>query len=201
MAYGKEVQGSRIGGGCRSLSGTSVASPVVAGAVCLLASTVPFEKRSILNPASMKQALIEGAVRLPDLNMYEQGQGQMNVLGAAEILSTYKPRASIVPAELDFTECPYTWPFCRQPVYASAMPLMFNATLLNGMGVVGELADPPKWTPSNDGGKLLDVRFEYPEQLWPWSGHLGIFIRVKPSGSKFSGIATGAATFTVVSPP
>lgn len=40
--------GSRIQGGCRSLSGTSVASPVVAGAVCLLASTVPVERRSDL---------------------------------------------------------------------------------------------------------------------------------------------------------
>ena len=45
MAYGRDVQGSRIGGGCRSLSGTSVASPVVAGAMCLLASVVPEDKR------------------------------------------------------------------------------------------------------------------------------------------------------------
>jgi hypothetical protein len=42
----------------RTLSGTSVASPVVAGAVCLLASTLPEEKRwSLLNPASMKQVI------------------------------------------------------------------------------------------------------------------------------------------------
>jgi subtilisin family serine protease len=74
MAYGKDVKGSRIGGGCRSLSGTSVASPVVAGAVTLLASTVPEEKRALLlNPATMKQALIEGATRLPGLNIFEQG--------------------------------------------------------------------------------------------------------------------------------
>ena len=33
VAYGRDVMGSRITGGCRSLSGTSVASPVVAGAV------------------------------------------------------------------------------------------------------------------------------------------------------------------------
>ena len=37
VAYGQSVQGSRIYGGCRALSGTSVASPVVAGAVTLLA--------------------------------------------------------------------------------------------------------------------------------------------------------------------
>lgn len=45
VAYGRDVMGSRIQGGCRSLSGTSVASPVVAGAVCLLASVVPEEHR------------------------------------------------------------------------------------------------------------------------------------------------------------
>lgn len=45
MAYAKDVTGSKIQDGCRSLSGTSVASPVVAGAVCLLASTVPEDKR------------------------------------------------------------------------------------------------------------------------------------------------------------
>lgn len=45
MAYAKDVTGSKIQSGCRSLSGTSVASPVVAGAVCLLASTVPEDKR------------------------------------------------------------------------------------------------------------------------------------------------------------
>ena len=45
VAYGRDVIGSKIQGGCRSLSGTSVASPVVAGAVCLLASVVPEEHR------------------------------------------------------------------------------------------------------------------------------------------------------------
>jgi membrane-bound transcription factor site-1 protease len=74
MAYGKDVRGSKIGGGCRALSGTSVASPVVAGAVCLLASTVKESARDeILNPASMKQALVEGAQRLDGLNIFEQG--------------------------------------------------------------------------------------------------------------------------------
>jgi subtilisin family serine protease len=74
MAYGSKVQGSKIGGGCRMLSGTSVASPVVTGAVCLLASIIPEASRhELLNPASMKQALVEGAQRLPGLNIFEQG--------------------------------------------------------------------------------------------------------------------------------
>jgi membrane-bound transcription factor site-1 protease len=74
MAYGRDVRGSKIGDGCRALSGTSVASPVIAGAVALLASTIPEGRRDeLLNPASMKQALVEGAQRLPGLNLFEQG--------------------------------------------------------------------------------------------------------------------------------
>lgn len=40
VTYGSQVKGSNVKSGCRSLSGTSVASPVVAGAVTLLASGV-----------------------------------------------------------------------------------------------------------------------------------------------------------------
>ena len=145
VAYGRDVMGSRIEGGCRSLSGTSVASPVAAGAVCLLASVVPEDKRwsacrhtlchlpasctweccpagclvptgapcscassatlhdmqqlynatsrnptavlcadrwKLLNPASMKQALVEGATRIDAPNMFEQGQGKLNLLAS-----------------------------------------------------------------------------------------------------------------------
>lgn len=80
VAYGREVIGSKISTGCKSLSGTSVASPVVAGVVCLLASVVPEQIRwQLLNPASMKQALIEGASRLSGPNMFEQGAGRLNL--------------------------------------------------------------------------------------------------------------------------
>lgn len=54
-----------------------------------------------------------------------------------EILASYVPRASVVPAALNLTDCPYAWPFCRQPLYAGAMPLIFNATVLSGMGLTG----------------------------------------------------------------
>lgn len=55
VTYGSTVRGLGLNGGCRSLSGTSVASPVVAGAVTLLYSSVPEDKRHFINPASMKQ--------------------------------------------------------------------------------------------------------------------------------------------------
>ena len=53
---------------------------MVAGIVCLLVSVIPENKRKdILNPASMKQALVEGAVKLSDPNMYEQGAGRVSL--------------------------------------------------------------------------------------------------------------------------
>lgn len=72
--------GSKISTGCKSLSGTSVASPVVAGMICLLVSIIPESSRkNILNPASMKQALVEGAAKLVGSNMYEQGAGRVDL--------------------------------------------------------------------------------------------------------------------------
>ncbi|BBN19114.1 membrane-bound transcription factor site-1 protease [Marchantia polymorpha subsp. ruderalis] len=202
VAYGREVIGSKITTGCKSLSGTSVASPVVAGAVCLLASVVPEDKRwDILNPASMKQALVEGATRLVGPNMYEQGAGRLNLLKSYEILTNYSPRTSIHPKTLDLTDCPYAWPFCRQPMYAGAMPVIFNATILNGMGVVGYLESAPKWTPFGSAGHLLDIQFTYSDVIWPWTGYLGLHLRIKPEGNRHLGILEGNITFTVVSPP
>ena len=33
----------------------------------------------VLNPAAMKQALVEGAQRIPGISMFEQGQGKMDL--------------------------------------------------------------------------------------------------------------------------
>lgn len=201
VAFGESVSGTHLSGGCRTLSGTSVSSPVVAGAVALLASTLP--NRKILNPGSMKQALIEAAERLDSTNgggnIFEQGFGQLNLLDSFEILQNYVPRASLVPAALDFTDCPYMWPFCSQPLFASAMPIIFNVTILNGMGVSGRVSSPPKWNPGLNGDRLL-INTDTSPVLWPYSGQLGLRISVRDSASSFSGIAEGVISLTVESP-
>uniref|UniRef100_A0A0E0DXF0 Uncharacterized protein n=1 Tax=Oryza meridionalis TaxID=40149 RepID=A0A0E0DXF0_9ORYZ len=201
VAYSRDIMGSKISTGCKTLSGTSVASPVVAGVVCLLVSVIPEEHRkSILNPATMKQALVEGASRLSGPNMYEQGAGKIDLWQSYEILKSYQPRASIFPYMLDFTDCPYFWPFCRQPLYAGAMPVVFNATILNGMGVIGYVKDPPVWQPSEDVGNLLSVHFTYSDVIWPWTGYLALHLQVKDEGSQFSGIISGKVTLSIYSP-
>lgn len=46
----------------------------------------------IINPASMKQALMASARRLTGANMFEQGHGKLDLLKAHHILNSYKPQ-------------------------------------------------------------------------------------------------------------
>uniref|UniRef100_A0A182N2M0 Membrane-bound transcription factor site-1 protease n=1 Tax=Anopheles dirus TaxID=7168 RepID=A0A182N2M0_9DIPT len=200
VTYGSQVKGSNLNGGCKSLSGTSVASPMVAGAVTLIASGVLDRPEVDLNPASMKQALIEGAQRLTDNNMFEQGHGKLNILRSMKALAAYRPRVTLSPAYLDFTE-DYMWPYTTQSLYYSAMPVIANVTILNGMGVIGRVINRPTWHPySNEHGELLNVSISYSEQLWPWSGWMALHIGVNEAGRGFEGIAQGHVTLTVQSP-
>ncbi|KAG0503484.1 hypothetical protein HPP92_003556 [Vanilla planifolia] len=202
VAYGRDIMGSKITTGCKSLSGTSVASPVVAGAICLLVSVIPEgARKDILNPASMKQALVEGATKLSGPNIYEQGAGKLNLWNSYEILKSYKPRATIFPSVLDYEDCPYMWPFCRQSLYANSMPVIFNATILNGMGVIGFVDSPPTWHPFDDVSNLLSISFTYSDVIWPWTGFLALHMQIKEEGAQFSGVISGRVMVKVRSPP
>lgn len=131
VTYGSGVRGSALQTGCRTLSGTSVASPVVAGAVALLASgfvqpdgsqnvkrrviivlknisifictwrTFIFSKQTFyykkVTPASMKQALLSSARRLPGVGMFEQGAGKLDLLRAFHFLRLYTPMCTLSP--------------------------------------------------------------------------------------------------------
>ncbi|KJE95552.1 membrane-bound transcription factor protease [Capsaspora owczarzaki ATCC 30864] len=203
VTHGHMVASSHKETGCKTLSGTSVASPVVAGAVTLLSSIIdPASRWNVVNPASMKQALIESANVVPDANIFEQGYGSLNLLGAFNLLAQYTPRASLAPPALDLTECPRMWPFCAQPMYFGAMPVIFNVTILNGMGVSGQVLGSPSWHPTLEaGGNHLDVAFTYSELLWPWSGFLAVHLTARASAVDFTGTAEGTVSLTVVSPP
>lgn len=67
------------------------------------------QKRELVNPASVKQALIASARRLPGVNMFEQGHGKLDLLRAYQILSSYKPQARWVCAGI-LSRLAYTGP-------------------------------------------------------------------------------------------
>ena len=95
----------------------------------------------LINPASMKQSLISSAHRLHDnsANMFEQGHGKLDLLRAYQTLSNYKPHVSLSPAYLDMTECQYMWPYCSQPLYYGARPLIVNVRTLSRISLVNLL--------------------------------------------------------------
>jgi len=160
----------------------------------------------------MKQALIEGADRLPNTRAAEQGAGKINLTKSAAILRNYLPRASAFPAALNLTDCPYLWPHCEQPLFSRGAPLMLNVTLLNGMGPTGRVVGEPTFTLSKKSsgdseGKqipspLLEVRFEHSRRLYPWSGFLAVYVHVadSPAARAFDGVVQGQIEVVIASP-
>ncbi len=69
-----------------SLSGTSMAAPVVAGAVALL-----LEANPDLSPAMVKAILMFTAQLLPEISPYEQGAGALNIEGAIRLAERIWP--------------------------------------------------------------------------------------------------------------
>lgn len=202
VTYGSSVRGSSIKGGCGTLSGTSVSSPVVAGAIALLKSGV-LQLGDMINPASMKQALMLSAKRLKDITIFEQGAGKLDLVGAYEALLSYKPTVTASPSYIDFGDCPYLWPYCSQPIYHGAMPFQINITLLNGMAVSGQFTARPTWHPHIDSsGRMADylnVGLTYSKTLWPWSGWLALHITVKEKAKNWEGFCEGHVSLTIES--
>eukprot|EP01117_Protostelium_nocturnum_P001157 TRINITY_DN1147_c1_g1_i3.p1 TRINITY_DN1147_c1_g1~~TRINITY_DN1147_c1_g1_i3.p1 ORF type:complete len:1066 (-),score=261.97 TRINITY_DN1147_c1_g1_i3:935-4132(-) len=201
LTFGQNVLGSKSNGDCKRLSGTSVASPVVTGVLSLLISSIPIEERAEkVNVATLKQILVEGAERLEKKTIFEQGFGKVDLARSHALLLRSKPKVTLLPPEADLTQSPYFWPYCSQPLFHGALPIILNTTLLNGMGVIGEVKGVPVWKP-NTNGHLLELSFGHSEVFWPWTGYFSISIRVSEEGATFQGDAEGVIEFTVVSPP
>ncbi|XP_016959468.1 membrane-bound transcription factor site-1 protease [Drosophila biarmipes] len=198
VTYGSQVEGSDVRKGCRRLSGTSVSSPVVAGVAALLISGA-FKRIDLINPASLKQVLIEGAEKLPHYNMFEQGAGKLNLLKSMQLLLSYKPKITLVPSYLDFT-LNYMWPYSSQPLYYGSSVVIANVTLLNGISVTSQIVGTPKWIPDYEHhGQLLQISTQVSPVFWPWTGWMAVFISVKKDGDNFEGICKGSVTLVVES--
>ena len=160
------------------------------------------------SPAALKQALVESAIRHPKSNIFEQGAGELNVTGAFDILATYSARASFLPSELDFTDCPYMWPFCSQPLYFSGQPVGANLTIINGLGAFGTIREV-SWVQTTiesssrkkahqNEDTLLAVRWDYsPVGLYPWSGYFSVIFEVTAAAAAFEGLVKGVISVTL----
>eukprot|EP01041_Mallomonas_annulata_P003854 gene3854-7686_t len=238
--------------GCRLLSGTSVATPVVTGAIALLLSSVPREKwkrHNVRNIAAIKQILMSSAHRLSGPSIFEQGAGLLNITAANGLIQTHRPHVSVFPSRISNLpeDCPYLRPWCTQRIFHTSQPLLANISILNSMGVIGYITkiewneeydqtsrsrsrnrnskndfkvhidmpiqgvkEPRSSTSSSSSsssstykvielqGGVLDVKLDVNTLLWPWSGAMGIAIRVSPHQQKeFTGVVKGSLIITV----
>ena len=70
--------------------------------------------------------------------------------------------------------------------------MVVNVTVLNGMGVTGEIADEPVWTPATKhDGKMLEVSITRSEIVWPWVGWIALRVTASSAAKGWSGVATG----------
>ena len=156
VTYG-EFWGKAPRGGCQHQWGTSVACPVVVGVLALLLSELPPARRALLlNPAAIKQVLVEAAEPMPRISHMEQGMGELRPLRTAEAMRDFAPHLSAIPPRIDLAGtapdggdggggdggagCEFMWPFCATPLYVGSQPLVLNLTLLNSRAAISHFA-------------------------------------------------------------
>ncbi|KAI6205083.1 hypothetical protein M3Y94_00752400 [Aphelenchoides besseyi] len=187
LASGVQVQGLALNGGCRFLSGTSVAAPVVSGAVTLLLSSLAPENRT---SQRVKQSLSLSAERLPNLSMFEQGAGRLSLLNSFVQTLEYKSQITFTPEYLDMDDCPFQWPYCFQPLYLSSLPLVVNITIQNGYNTWIKLSKLVFQSHETDAERLLSIQFEN-NNKFRYSGFLGLYITATDRATNFSGVVSG----------
>lgn len=138
---------------------------------------------------------------LTHTSIVEQGAGRLNLPAAFKFFTTTPPHASAFPSTLNLTDCPYMWPYCVQPLYAHAMPTIINVTILNGMGVWGQIrgSTPCQWR-GKVNGEMLRVSCTVSRQLWPYVGWIAIYLTIPHEFAMTTATVEGTIVVLVTSP-
>lgn len=177
LALSRKLLSSSNKGGCKTLSGTSVASPVASAAAALLLSARPD-----LPAIAIRQVLMITARRLSESNIFEQGAGLIDLKAAYTLVANFSPDVTVYPPSLDFvTDCPYMWPFCSTPVFHTQLPILLNLTIMNSISSTSQISSTPR---SRD--PRLDIVATYSSTMTSYSDYLAIAISL--SNNDFEGI-------------
>ncbi|EQC29222.1 hypothetical protein SDRG_13095 [Saprolegnia diclina VS20] len=193
VALAENVLGPTPDGTCTALNGTSMAAPLVSGAIALLLSAMtPVQRLRYGHVGFVKSLLLQSASRLPSHphgnsslhnawhHIYEQGAGRLNLTQALASMEHLMedPRPTLLPASLDLTDCPYMWPHCRQAFYFDAIPIVFNVTVVHPTAAASSFASPPEWLPGLNGDLLTITTSGTEVVVRPYTGAFGVFVSV-----------------------
>lgn len=186
VAAGERVYGAdfRDRDGCVAMSGTSVASPVVAGAAAVLMSAAEQLRPDLsLNPIAVKQLLMQSAQPLVGAAPGAQGAGRIDVDAAVELLASFELGLSALPERVAPEE----------PLVPSAVPHVVNVTLLNSLSRTSIVERVAFRCGGGGGCGLLRVRAATARAavLYPYSGAVGIAVEALAAPE------AGAETVTV----
>ncbi len=98
---------------------------------------------------------------------------------------------SLFPSVVNASDCPYAWPFCAQPVYATQVPTVINFTIINGVARAGSIQPEDVWVePLDAGGALLQTDATFSPVVFPYFGHIALHVAVQHEARRFDGVAT-----------
>lgn len=152
-ATGRLVLSAYITGGATSIawaSGTSMATPAIAGAVALLNAYSEANELGA-SPEDYKQALTGGAVWLPGFNEYDQGAGYLNAANALAVLKadpSYGDVAPPLPEKAKLADI-RNIPLCTQGVYTASVINLPPGQKVEYIFEVTELTDSIKLEVTN----------------------------------------------------
>lgn len=186
LAPGTHVAGLHLDGqSCRTMSGSSVAAPVVSASLALLFGAVaPHAKRSVLTPGAARHLLMSTASSDPSAvgtaSIWERGAGLLDIQAAMIALSKYDSPPLIVafPQDLvlDGDRAKDFGPLnLLLPLYPSAQPFIFNFTLISPR--FRSLECSPSDIRIVTGGalnRLVRYAVDCSRHIWPYHGWLSL---------------------------
>src|SRR5262249_9377208 len=172
-----------------TMSGTSVAAPVVSGAAALLLHANPS-----LTPNLVKAILMYTAQPLAGFNTLEQGAGELNIDGAVRVAKLVKnPLPSLVTGEAMLTA---SLPAQNSTIAGQTCPwsqsIITNWTFLYGSSLMNN------WQGLYDQGVLLsDGTYFYNGQLWVDTSNVASGVLLSDGVHKSDGTSLISGTLLV----
>ena len=136
LTYSKFILGADLeSGGCVMKSGTSLATGIVTASLALVISYLREKNMErFINPASLRQGILNSATILGEASIFEQGAGVFSLEKTFEYFDKNQEKITLFPSEYNLTNgFYYHLPYSNQPIYKNGMPTIFNLTLINGM--------------------------------------------------------------------